>query len=219
MTTTTIKTAYIIGKHESVKGFANLIPCLNNTYGINHAALWYNTQFAFTGHEEIFKLFFEGGEYSPVPHDHIIVAQPFFEGTKAHLSQYAASIKQNSNEDVHKYVDLTDGELRYHMLNAFQKNINFYFPNYWTSLHLLIFYLIWHGFNEIHIMGCNLEVCDTLSNLTQEQCEYAKRHTTRMINIAHEMGINICWHESRTMYDYYLECKNHYSELRTSKEI
>jgi hypothetical protein len=79
-------------------------------------------------------------------------------------------------------------------------------------MHLLLFYLIWTGHNEIHIIGCNLKPCDTLSNLTNEQCEYAHRHTTRMINIANEMNINICWHKDRTMYNYYLE-------LRTTNAI
>lgn len=192
-----LKEGFIIGKHESVQQFSDTNWKQFESYGINQAAHWYNTKYAFTAHQEAFQYL-----CTCVNFKNLVIGYPMYEGAKINDNEFGFFrhvLRQNPGEDVYKHVPLTNGELKHHLLKALNKDETFYFPNYWTSLHLCIFHMIWFGYTRIHLIGCNMEG-DFWPDQPQSR-EYAIDHTTRLMAEAQTIGIEILWHKSRNLFD------------------
>lgn len=153
-------------------------------FGVNEISFHFNTEFSFVDNYEDYNSLLngDGRRYN------FIISKPFLKGESLHVSEYYESIKFNENEDVNKLVDLTDGEIRYHLLQAVKKNPNFYFPSYHSSVSLLIFYLIWHDYRVIHLLGCEVKPS---SQEDKVKADYANRHINRLLEFVKELGIEI----------------------------
>lgn len=153
-------------------------------FTINKMVEFFNTEFCFIDNSTMFEQSFKEDARKA----NYIVSHPFMDGCTIHVSEYYGAIKYNPNEDVDKLVELTDGEVRYHLLQAAQKNTKFYFPSYHSSLSLLLFYLVWNDYREIELIGCEIKPA---SQEDKVKCDYANNHIYRLITFIQELGIEV----------------------------
>jgi len=183
--------AYIIGSSPS--GIVN-IDCQNNdTYGLNRAAIDYNTKFAFSGHEEVIRTFIEKGIKN------IIITFPLFEYKKNNFI-YTDYIKHFQDIEIGNLIYKSDSYVEKYILHAINGD-DIDYPNYMTVCHCAIHYCIKQGYKEIDLIKCHQDYDKYegdgklfSSNYIWEfrhtnrelfyQIPYMRFHTAKMIRIA-----------------------------------
>jgi hypothetical protein len=171
-----MKTAYIIGKHENAAYFSGIDWKKYDSYGLNEAALLLKTKWGFTGHEHIESKYIDVGV-------NYICTKPTFENTQPRLS--CDTIKQIPPPKCFIFENESDEILSKYIKAAItQKDIPY--PNYWTILHLAIFYCLKH-YDEIALIGCANKKGDlggVGSNSSEKHQDYQRYHTDRLIELS-----------------------------------
>lgn len=187
-------TAYILGKHESVLNYSHINWSEKESYGLNEAAQVMNTKYGFTGHESL--VYFYGVHQIP-----FVFTSKSFEYNEINHPLIIDKIKSLILKKVLNSIKESDISLRFY-LSAAKNNEDIQYPNYWSILHLAIFYLIKKGYNNIELIGCNNTKGDIPkygSNTSEEKLKYVNYHTQKIINLAKELNINIIRHEKETI--------------------
>lgn len=181
--------AYIIG--SSLSGIVG-IDCQNTEcYGLNWAAINHKTKYAFSGHNTILD------EFKRLGIKNVIGCDPTFENSSIQNYQTIDSIKQGVPQSVFDLIDQDDKEVKKMIFNAVS-GVECAYPNYWTVLHLAIFYLIKKGFKEIDLICCHndYEKYPTTKyeiEYHRTRAPYMRTHTGKIVELAKDYDIKINW--------------------------
>ena len=180
---------YILGKNKTIDTFPKDYFEGKVTLGLNHQAVKFNTSLGITGHDHVID-FWNESEY---PERRWIVTDPTFEG-RNHLGALRR-INQKVKPEVMNLEKQSDEDIFENIANALSGCHNCRYDNYWTILHLAIFWSIRQGFDKINLIGCNNTKGVSGDYTEMQNIEYAKYHTERIIELADQVGIEIIWHK------------------------
>lgn len=183
----------VIGKNPKV---VNHLAALNwpevicNSIGLNEAATLFATDYAITGHGKVHKTLIENGIK---PNQIIVPLSPFdavqlYEGNRAMFGDF---IRHDWVSDA---VDMPFSEMERYVQAAIAKN-DIPYPQFWSVLHLAIFYAIKNGAEIITIAGCNHTkgVLHGMLAGADDKNDYLYRHTSLLVDACNENGIQTHW--------------------------
>jgi len=176
--------AYIIGKNQSAKQHINFNPADVDSFGLNQAAIWYNTKWAITGHESVYNELIKAGL------GNIILPDPLFEGKSINNLVHIDSIRHKKGFYALNFQETPDHEIEYLIANAAEGR-DIHYDNYYTILHICLYYCIKKGYREIDLFGCNNTYPEKPSD--KHLADYMRLHTGKMIEIAKKYAITINW--------------------------
>lgn len=189
----------ILGKHPSILTFPKDFFKDKITMGLNHAAIMFDTTFAFTGHDNVLEDYKEAG----INNNKIITWCPTVENSVN--SFYGDCIfmptDKNGKFEVNSYLknlELTPEWLVELIVDkAISGDKTFPYTNWGTCLHCAIFYCLFNGHKEINLYGCN-NTKGTIEGFNDNDInvDYWKYHTDLIIKICNNKGIKICLIES-----------------------
>jgi hypothetical protein len=179
----------ILGKHPSILTFPEGFFLDKLTLGLNEAAILFNTDYAFTIHDPMLKIFADAG-LSP---EKIITCKPTVEGTNPEGYHFVMPVDPNNNLYFTHAKLAPDWLIELLIEKAMTGKKYFPYPDWGTCLHRAIFYCIASGHRNINLYGCN----NTPGNIegfagAPENVEYWRYHTQLIITIAKRKGIEIC---------------------------
>jgi hypothetical protein len=172
-----IKVAYIIGKHENAGMFSGIDWSKYDSFGLNHAAKILKTKYGFTGHKVVEDYYIE----NEIPY---IATSPLFEEIEP--SSNIDYIKQMYTGISFSFVNESDNALQGYIDAAIDKK-DIKYPNYFTVLHLAIFYCLKRGYKEIVLIGCankNGDIGSVESNTNEKTLQYQRYHTDAIIRLS-----------------------------------
>ena len=154
-----------------------------NSIGLNHAALWYNTEYAMTGHEWIYRQFLEAKLTK------IILIDPLFEGkTLKSYDSIGYDMDESRNPDnsvksCEKYV------------KSAIRGENIQYPNRLSILHLALFYVLKKGAKEVELLGCanNYNQFREYNEFQKETTDIMHEFTSSMVECMRSNGIKVNW--------------------------
>jgi hypothetical protein len=176
--------AVIIGNSPS-----GIVPDITGveSFGLNRAAITHKTKYAFAGHDDNLM------EYERLGMFNVVTIDPTFEGSPRWKFPHCGHIQQAVPGSVFDMQEQRDSTILT-MIQHAQRNEDVEYPNYWTILHLCIFYVIKLGFTEIDLVGCQ---CDyekyEHNSYDAEKAPYMRLHTEKIIRLAATCGITINW--------------------------
>lgn len=188
---------WIVGKHPSILDWPEGFFKGKNSIGLNSAGYLFEVDRVMTGHEDNIR----GYKLKKIPRLNWILVRPMFDMGGRSIVSSGHYINWNRHPKPHRHEDLSPGEIKVFLeraLNAHKSGTKTPgFPNFWTVLHLAIFFSIMEGATEIHLAGCNNEPGVKLdSSGPFLHAEYANRHTVMMMEEAAKLGVTIHRHMS-----------------------
>lgn len=198
---------WILGKHPSILEWPRNFFLGKDSIGLNSIPGYgFQVDRVMTGHIDNLKIYKEKG----IPRRKWILVRPMFDAHTIGSSGYW--INWNRHRKPHQHVDLTPDEILTYLKRArhcfLNGNKNGHFPNFWSVLHLAIFFAITEGSSTIHLAGCNNEPGRLQGASTFNHSDYARRHTQMLIDAAPQVGVKIHWHKSWKSYQDWVTSPN-----------
>lgn len=184
---------YIIGKNISAATFPKDFFKDKTTIGLNHAATIFNTTYGFTGHTWEVKNY----DLAGYPLEKRIYTNPLFEKTIAEGG--FSYINQRENPSIDRLELQPDDVIIENIEDALSGAVECDFDNFWTILHLAIFWCIQRGHRDIRLIGCN----NTYGSIHKDDMRhhhFVRYHTDRIIELSAERGVNITKYRDYTHY-------------------
>ena len=157
-----------------------------NSFGLNRAAIDYQTEFAFTGHEEWIQ------KYRELRMKNVIAIDPLFENIHVEAIDY---IKYDMGEA--RNPEMGVEYCREWVQRAIRKE-DIGYHNRLSILHMAMFYVIKKGFKQIDIIGCANNY-DKINGYNAHQISAApimREFTANMVEASRLCGVHFNWIQS-----------------------
>jgi len=184
MTTTTI-----IGKHPSA--YQHLHRVSGQTIGLNQAALAFHTDFAMSGHDVVIDMFKLTGFFP----DRTIACYPSFEGSWP-KSKY--HVKHLHVPDIIAKKQMPINWIENFVAAAVNRDTSKGYPNFWTILHLAMFYAVSHGATKLILIGVDNTPSASTMYPDMINHDYARKHTAILVQLFQKHGIDVEWLRQNT---------------------
>lgn len=175
----------IIGKHTNAYQFLHAIK--GTTIGLNQAALAHKTDFAMTGHQVIYNML-KSTCYHP---ERIIATNPMFE-QPSHV-QAKHHINYLHKPDIINLTPYTYKQVSHFVNMAISRGLAANYPNWWTILHLAMFFALAHNPKSITIIGCDNTPAPHNPYPDMLHHDYVRQHTHHLVNATNAAGISCNW--------------------------
>ncbi len=175
----------IIGKHTNAYQFLHAIK--GTTIGLNQAALAHKTDFAMTGHQVIYNML-KCTEYHA---ERIIATNPMFE-PPFHV-QAKHHINYLHKPDIINLTPYTYEKVAHFVNIAISRGLTANYPNWWTILHLAMFFALAHNPKSITIIGCDNTPAPYSPYPDMLHHDYVRQHTHHLVNATNAAGISCNW--------------------------
>jgi len=145
----------IVGKNKSIWTFPKSFFVTRESVGINHAAILYKTNWAFSPYP------FMINEFMKTYRIEQLISVKMLEVFKDYHKNYTGDQWPNEVPGLDHYIGYNNfkhpkmSEVEKYVLEALAANFDYPYTTKHTSLHLIMMWCICKGYNEIGLFGCN----------------------------------------------------------------
>jgi hypothetical protein len=182
-------TTTIIGKHPSAYQHLHLVS--GQTIGLNQAALAFKTDFAMSGHDVVIDMFKLTGFFP----ERTIACYPSFEGTNHRTPHW---IKNGQYRQTIERKDLPLEWIENFVISAVNRDHKALYPNFWSILHLAMFYAVSNGATKLILIGVDNTPSGSEMYPDMVHHDYVRKHTAILVELFQKHGIDVQWFRENT---------------------
>ena len=205
---------WIIGKDLSIDTYPDDFFKDKFTIGINHTALTFKTNFAFSSYYHIIELLIKSGflKEKIISLDQLIKEPPYWPNGKPRPSEFSGltlpKLRWNNSEQIP--INKITFEMHYLIKT---KDKNFYWHNLGTAVQMVIYWCILNSYYPINLAGCNQSTncskkvkCDCMLDNGKTFCvpldywDRSKKYTREVIRCLNVHGDYVRFYEDYQDY-------------------